>query len=277
MNNTNNNNVTAFISCSPRYSDNTEFGLTQIKRCINSLYTELGFNSVPIYVIFDGTKGRPSEFTQEHAANYELKKNTFKNDPDIVSNTNIKIIEFDDWLHQANSLRKVMTQYTKTPLIFSIQEDTVILNSKDIDTNLIYNLLLNDDTVEYIKFFIHKDLTILPGQERHGRSVPGDYRPETLPATPHKSTNLLHKCTEWSDRPHFATLEHYNNYVWTNISLASKCTMEQSIKFKQVRTSTDWGTWIYGIRYNMQHEQDLCILKDSKLDRSFNRCATHHD
>lgn len=270
MNNTNNNNVTAFISCSPRDSDNTGFGLTQIKRCINSLYTELSFNNVPIYVIFDGIEGRPSEFTEEHAANYELKKNTFKNDPDIISNTNIHIIEFNEWLHQANSLRKVMTQHTKTPLIFSIQEDTVILNGKDIDTNLIYHLLLNDDSVEYIKFFIHKDLTILPGQERNGRSVPGDYRPETLPATSHESTNLLHKTREWSDRPHFATLEHYNKYVWPDFPLTEKFTMEQRIKFNQIRTSTDWGTWIYGNRYNMQHEQDLSMLKDSKLSRSFN-------
>ena len=268
--------ITAFISCSPRPSDDNKTGLTQIKNCINSLITELKFNEVYIYVIFDGIKGRPKSFTKKDADKYQIKKNTLKNDPYIISNKYIKIIELDEWLHQANSLKKVMNEYCNTPLIFSIQEDTVILNGKDIDMDIIYNTILNDDSVEYIKFFIHKDLTVLPGQERLGRSVPGDYRPETLPATVHEKTHLLHKCMEWSDRPHIATIEHYNKRIWPQIKSHFKCTMEQAVKFGPIRNKTHWGTWIYGNRYNMHHEQDISML-NTELKGSFQRSATHHD
>tara|TARA_B100000424_G_scaffold244013_1_gene213988 strand:- start:11361 stop:12206 length:846 start_codon:yes stop_codon:yes gene_type:complete len=269
--------VTAFISCSPRLSDNTDEGKSQIKRCIHSLVHDLKLTESPIYVIFDGVQGRfkvnkndEHDFTEEHIENYKMKINTIKDDPEIKANERIKIIEFDDWLHQANSMKKVMNEYAKTPLVFSIQEDTILLNVSNINTEIIYNLLMNDNSVEYIKFFIHKDLTILPGQERHGRSVPGDYRPETLPATKHEKTDLLHKCMEWSDRPHFATLEHYNKRIWPCIRDTYKCTMEQAIKWAPIRSNTHWGTWIYGKRYDMQHEIDVSMLPDSKIVSSFN-------
>ena len=45
-----------------------------------------------------------------------------------------------------------MNEYAKTPLVFSIQEDTILLNVSNINTEIIYNLLMNDKSVEYIKF-----------------------------------------------------------------------------------------------------------------------------
>ena len=162
-----------------------------------------------------------------------------------------------------------MNKYNKTPIIFSIQEDTIILNGKNIDMELIYDKLLHTDNVEYVKFYVWSDITVLPGQERAGRSVPGDYRPETLPATPHPDTELLYKCLEWSDRPHFATIEHYNNRVWKNIGENSRATMEQHIKWAAKRSGKFWGTWIYGNRYSMNHEQDVSYLASNNLQVSF--------
>jgi hypothetical protein len=270
------NLYTAFISCSPRLSDSKDVGLKQIYNCVNSIRNELGFKNTIIYVIFDGIKGRPADFGQQEIINYNLKKQTFKDHPDIINNKLIKIIEFDDWRHQANTLKNVMTTYTKTPLVFSIQEDSLILNGKDIDMNLITDKLLNDPIVEYVKLFIHKDLSILPGQERHGRSVPGDLRPETLPATPHHDTDLLHHCKEWSDRPHFATLDHYNNRVWPKIQPNFRCTMEQEVKFSSIREDTQWNLWIYGKRYNMQHECDIAYI-NSGLGCAYHKKGTHRN
>ena len=47
-----------------------------------------------------------NDFTEEHIENYKMKINTIKDDPEIKANERIKIIEFDDWLHQANSMKK---------------------------------------------------------------------------------------------------------------------------------------------------------------------------
>ena len=267
---------TVFISCSPRDSDNKDIGLNQIKNCINSIRNELNFVDVMIYVIFDGVENRPTSFTEQNKINYELKKTTLKNDPDILANKYIKIIEFNNWLHQANSLKKVMTEYCTTPLIFSIQEDTLILNGKNIDLDIITDKLLNDNTVEYIKLFIHNDITVLPGQERAGRSKVGDMKPECLPATPHPDTKLLHNTKEWSDRPHFATIEHYNNRVWPKICENYRCTMEQEVKFASMRNSEEWNLWIYGERFKMKHECDIAYM-NSGLGAALNKKGTHRN
>ena len=269
-----NDKYTAFISCSPRYSDNTDIGLKQIYNCVNSLINELNLNQTKIYIIFDGIKNRPlNDFGEKEIENYKAKINYIKNLPSIYNNPFITIIEFDEWLHQANSLKKVMNKYCKTPLILSIQEDSLILNGDNINMGIITDKLLNDDSVEYIKLFIHEDLTILPGQERLGRSVPGDYRPETLPATPHPETDLLHKCKEWSDRPHFATLKHYTERVWPKIAPTFRCTMEQEVKFASIRNEVDWNLWIYGKRKNMKHECDIAYT-NSGLGSAFHKKGT---
>ncbi len=268
---------TAFISCSPRSSDNTVVGLNQIKNCVKSLINELKFDKTEIYIIFDGIKNRPtSDFGEQEIENYKSKINYVKNLSDISDNPLISVIEFDEWLHQANSLKKVMTKYCKTPLIFSIQEDSLVLDGSIINMDIITDKLLNDQSVEYIKLFIHKDLTILPGQERLGRSVPGDYRPETLPATEHPNTNLLHKCKEWSDRPHFATLKHYTERVWPRILPSFRCTMEQEVKFASIRNEAEWNLWIYGERYNMKHECDIAYT-NSGLGSAFHKKGTHRN
>ena len=267
---------TAFISCSPRVCDAKEVGLTQIRNCINSIRNELGFKNTMIYVIFDGINGRPDDFGQQEIINYQFKKDSLKIHPDIKNNKLVQIIEFDDWKHQANCLKEVMTDHCKTPLVFSIQEDSLILNGTGIDMNIITNKLLNDDTVEYVKLFIHEDLSILPGQERRGRSVPGDYRPETLPATLHNDTDLLHKCKEWSDRPHFATLDHYNNRVWPKIVPSHRCTMEQEVKFASTRNSEEWNLWIYGKRKQMKHECDIAYTGIG-YGSAFNKKGTHRN
>ena len=137
-----NKNYTVFINCSPRDTDDKEIGLNQIINCIKSIKKELKFDDVMIYVIFDGVANRPPNFTEQHKINYNLKKTKIKEDPYIVNDKFIKIIEFDEWLHQANSLKKVMTEHCNTPLIFSLQEDTLILNGEGIDIHLItYKLL----------------------------------------------------------------------------------------------------------------------------------------
>ena len=263
-----------FISCSPRESDATDVGLNQIIKCIQSIRNELNFHNSMIYIIFDGTKNRPSDFTEQHKQNYIQKINYIKTNPYIMNDPLIIIKEFDNWTHQANSLKQVMTEHCDTPFIFSIQEDTLILNGENIDMTLITDKLTNDDNVEYIKLYIHDDISVLPGQERLGRSKPGDLRPECLPATPHPNTNLLHKTKEWSDRPHFATLEHYNKRVWPVILPNYRCTMEQEVKFTSIRQNVDWGLWIYGNRFNMKHETDISYT-NSGLTTSFNKKGTH--
>ena len=103
---------TAFISCSPRVSDAKDVGLKQIYNCVNSIRNELGFKNTILYIIFDGIKGRPDDFKQQEIINYNLKKQTFKDHPDIINNKLIKIIEFDDWRHQSNTLKNVVTDTT---------------------------------------------------------------------------------------------------------------------------------------------------------------------
>lgn len=271
-----NKNYTVFINCSPRDTDDKEIGLNQIINCIKSIKKELKFDDVMIYVIFDGVANRPPNFTEQHKINYNLKKTKIKEDPYIVNDKYIEIIEFDEWLHQANSLKKVMTEHCNTPIILSLQEDTLILNGDGINISLITDKLLNDENVEYIKLYIHHDITVLPGQERAGRSKPGDYRPECLPGTPHPSTNLLHKTREWSDRPHFATLEHYNKRVWPKIQPHFRCTMEQEVKFGSLRMGQEWNLWIYGERFKMCHECDIAYT-GSGLGSAFNKKGTHRN
>ena len=271
-----NKNYTVFINCSPRDSDDKEIGLNQIINCIKSIKKELKFDDVMIYIIFDGVANRPPNFTRLHKINYNLKKTKIKKDPYIVNDKFIKIIEFDEWLHQANSLKKVMTEYCKTPLIFSLQEDTLILNGEGIDMDLITDKLLNNDDVEYIKLYIHNDITVLPGQERAGRSKVGDMKPECLPGTPHPDTNLLHKTNEWSDRPHFATLEHYNKRVWPKIQPNFRCTMEQEVKFGSLRMGQNWNLWIYGKRFSMCHECDIAYT-GIVYGSAFNKKGTHRN
>ena len=271
-----NKNYTVFINCSPRDTDDKEIGLNQIINCIKSIKKEFKFDDVMIYVIFDGVANRPPNFTEQHKINYNLKKTKIKEDPYITSDKYIEIIEFDEWLHQANSLKKVMTEYCKTPLIFSLQEDTLILNGEGIDMDLITDKLLNDDNVEYIKLFIHNDITVLPGQERAGRSKVGDMKPECLPGTTHPTTNLLHKTNEWSDRPHFATLEHYNKRVWPKILPHFRCTMEQEVKFGSLRMGQNWNLWIYGKRFSMCHECDIAY-NGVGYGSAFNKKGTHRN
>ena len=47
-----------------------------------------------------------------------------------------------------------MTKYCKTPLIFSIQEDSLVIDGNNINMDIITDKLLNDQSVEYIKLFI---------------------------------------------------------------------------------------------------------------------------
>ena len=70
-----------FISCSPRESDATDVGLNQIIKCIQSIRTELNFHNSMIYIIFDGTKNRPLDFTDQHKQIYIQKINYIKTNP----------------------------------------------------------------------------------------------------------------------------------------------------------------------------------------------------
>ncbi len=235
--------VTIFISCSPRKTDNNEWGLSQIKNCITTLTNGLKLKGCDIYVIFDGTIDRPN-FTEKMKEDYYLKINSFKNDDEIKNDKNINVVVFDQWLHQSNSLRKVMLENTTTPLVMSIQEDCLMVNTEKIDTNLIVNLLLNDVSVEYIRFYPQNDIL----------NFKGELYPEARPGIPHPETPLLHKCMHWSDRPHIATLEHYKNRVWANIGTNIRTVMEKQIQYRAEKTNTHWGTWIYGERKAMLHD-----------------------
>ena len=67
-----------------------------------------------IHIIFDGTKNRPLDFTDQHKQNY-IQKNYIKTNPYIMNDPLIIIKEFDNWTHQANSLKQVMTEHCDTP------------------------------------------------------------------------------------------------------------------------------------------------------------------
>ena len=71
------------------------------------------------------------------------------------------------------------------------------------------------------------------------------------PCTPHPETPLLHKIGEWSDRPHFATRDAYDERVFPLVQPSAKVSPEQ-VFIRRARRST--GLWVYGQRGNMLHD-----------------------
>ena len=87
----------------------------------------------------------------------------------------------------------------KTPLVFYIEDDTIIFGK--INFNLIINLLFEDNDVEYIKLYKHPSI---------------DGHLDTFPRTKHKS-NYLSLTYCWSNRPHIALTSHYFHRVFPTI------------------------------------------------------------
>ena len=51
--------------------------------------------------------------------------------------------------------------------------------------------------------------------------------PLTVPCMRHPTNPLLHWTVRWSDRPHFATREHYERRLFSTLTQRAKVTPEQ--------------------------------------------------
>jgi hypothetical protein len=234
--------VTVFLSSSPRPQDSRadDAGAIMLHQALLSVRRTLGLEGAPAVCVFDG---RHPEITDEQWAAYQRKISLVRADPLFAD---VAIVEHSEWLHQAHGLKRAMAQAMRAadrprPIVFSIQDDTVVFG--DVDARHICAALLHDPTVEYFKLFWRRDL------------FGSDLSYEARPGTPHPSSALLHKTRFWSDRPHFATVEHYSRRVWPRVGEADRVTMEQVCEAaSSEQGGEDWGLWIYGPRMDMRRE-----------------------
>ena len=258
--------VTVFLSSSPRPQDSRadDAGAIMLHQALLSVRGTLGLERAPAVCVFDG---RHPALTDEQWAAYQRKIALIRSDPLFAD---VAIVEHAEWLHQANGLKRAMAAHADParPIVFSIQDDTVVHG--DVDTVHICAALLGDPgwpysssrvtpppvdpeapvlgpsdakRVEYVKLFWRRDL------------FASALSYEAHPGTPHPSSALLHKTHFWSDRPHFATVEHYSGRVWPRVGEEDRVTMEQACEAaSSEEDGGDWGLWIYGRRGDMRRE-----------------------
>ena len=234
--------VTVYLSSSPRPQDSRadEEGAIMLHQALLSVRRTLGLERAPAVCVFDG---RHPGLTEEQWAAYQRKIELIRADPLFAD---VAIVEHEQWLHQAHGLKRAMEEHADPtrPIVFSIQDDTVVHG--DVDTAHICGCLIRDPTVEYVKLFWRGDLF---ASELETLSY------EAHPGTPHPSSALLHKTHFWSDRPHFATVAHYDSRVWPRVGEGGRVTMEQACEAaSSEEDGGDWGLWIYGPRGDMRRE-----------------------
>lgn len=229
--------LTVFVSASPRPSDSEAAPAAPLMRAIASVRGVLGLNSSRVVVVVDGIRGRPSASASMQSA---LDRKVVHARRRIVSDPlGIDLVTFGTWLHQANALRCALHVVPRTPLIFSIQEDTTI--APPVDVRLITERLMSDPSVEYVKFSQHNDCA----------DEQGSVRDAYAPCTPHPETPLLHRIGFWHDRPHFATRRAYDEHVFPLVQPTARVAPEQVFIHRVPRAT---GLWAYGRREHMLHD-----------------------
>jgi len=234
--------VTMFISSSPRPQDKSKAGAQMIHQAVLSARRTLCLCKAKTVLVFDG---RHPDLPQSAWEDYQNKIRLVQEDPLLAE---CIVVQHTNWLHQAHGLRLAMEEHMpiSSPIVFSMQDDTVVFGQ--VDTPLILDYLMHDEHVEYVKLFWRSKISL----EAY----------ESQPGQPHPSTPLLHSTWFWSDRPHFALRSHYEERVWPCITKHMRVTMEQACEEASFR-DRNWGLWIYGPAGDMRREAHSKLIKTS--------------
>jgi len=153
-------------------------------------------------------------------------------------------------------------------------EDDTVLSGK-VDVSSLHDLLTRDATaVEYIRLNMMPDcfhtgagkplckrLGCIPPDAVSGVRMPEKAKKPHCPGScysselhppciQHARSPLLHSTHRWSDRPHFATLKHYEQRLFAALPTDAKVTPEQVLD-QRARKDKDWPLWMYGRRGDM--------------------------
>lgn len=236
--------VTAIVSSSPRHEDATNESTAVMKQVLKNIRDVLGLNTSRIIASFDGPN---PNLTSTAAADYKRKIASIR---EFIEKGHLQgpaeVYEGKEWLHQANTLRRVFKHLhetnSMTPFLYITQDDSDVV--PHIETSFIVNSLACDDTVEYVKFFLHPDCDTDKGNSACVR-----------PVVAHPSGNMQ-RGQYLSDRPHFATTAFYEDTIMPHIKESGRHTPEQAFYFRKFP-----AMWTYGRRGEMLHDKNL--LHDS--------------
>jgi len=80
--------------------------------------------------------------------------------------------------------------------------------------------------------------------------------------------DLFHSTERWSDRPHFATREHYETRLFANLPYHARVTPEQILDQRARKASfgpRKWPLWMYGRRGDMLRDYHWPQMYDGKF------------
>ena len=211
--------VTVYICTSPRPLDHGP--------CIDSIMNLVAKSKklfrIPSAVI--SADGRAPNVSDSAWSRYLHKLERVATEPDVT------VHQQGEWRHQAHALQDAMKSCS-TEYVFVCQDDVTLLIERP-DVEYIMHALTHDD-VEHVHLSKHTK------QDKY--SKPGYVHP--------MFAHLF--CTHfWTDRPHFAKLSHYRDFVWPRVPSDAKKTMEEVISFHKIDNMCwRYNTAIIGEEHN---------------------------
>lgn len=240
--------VTVLVSSSARPRDDGDANMQMLLDTVRSVtHGPLQLVGASVVLTFDGLNGKPG-VTPVMRTRYASKIRRT-----LLALRTVSAIVVEPWLHQANTMRCALEHVPRTRLLFVIQDDTQV-GGGPVDTASLYHLLVHDPQVEYIKFTSDTDCMDAKGRTRSGLK----------PCTAHPTSNLLHRTDRWVDRPHFATMLHYETRLFATLPRKAKATPEQWLD-QRSRAAKDWPLWTYGRRGDMSRDLHWPQLVDGHL------------
>ena len=110
-----------YISSAARPRDNGHANVQMTIEAIRTARTTLQLNKSRCVVVFDGLNSKPG-VTQRMREHYASKIRRVREGvpPDV------DVLVLEEWLHKANSLRCAMRTMPRTPLVYQMEDDTIV-------------------------------------------------------------------------------------------------------------------------------------------------------
>lgn len=201
-------NITVIVPVSPI---NSHPDTTVLEETIGTIRYHLPKSE--IIITFDGVRkeqeGLYNQY-QEHIRRVLWLARSWKNITPYI---------FDEHTHQVGMARVALEKVT-TPLILYVEQDTPLVIDEPIEWEKLIKTVLNGDA-NMIRFHFEG---VIP--EAHKHLMIGEPK------------NELQKTVQWSQRPHLARTDFYQNMLETRFTKEAKCFIEDKI---HGCVQDDWG------------------------------------
>jgi len=228
--------VTVLLASSPRPEDAEGLSLPLLQRALRTAWDTLGLHGARTVVMFDGRAPNVGEAAWRHYQEKIANVRAWAQERGLSS---LEVFESPAWGHKAQTLRRALALGPRTPFLFLLEDDGWLVGR--VDTAAVLWRLGCDRRVDYVKLLWDGDC-----------AVGGLLTWYARPCRRHPDAEWLHSTHSYSDRPHFATRNFYEQTVLPAIPPDARGVPED---FLMWRLGARGSMWLYGRRGRMRHDR----------------------